>query len=93
LIDGDKVIINDEMLQRGGNFRPKGSEIKAGELALEKDSYLSPAAIGFLAGIGVTCVPGVCKAFNKHHCYRQRVANTRKYFGVRTGVRIKFVHA
>ena len=57
LNDGDKVIINDEMLQRGGNFRPKGSEIKAGELALEKDSYLSPAAIGFLAGIGVTCVP------------------------------------
>ncbi|HYK45672.1 MAG TPA: gephyrin-like molybdotransferase Glp [Parafilimonas sp.] len=56
LIDDGKLIINDEMLQRGGNFRPKGSEIKAGELALGKDSYLSPAAIGFFAGIGVTHV-------------------------------------
>ena len=35
------------------SVRPKGSEIKAGALALEKETVLSPAAIGFLAGIGI----------------------------------------
>ena len=49
----DELIIEDENLQPGSNVRPKGSEIKAGSLALEKDSVLTPAAIGFLAGIGI----------------------------------------
>ncbi len=35
-------------------MRPKGAEIKAGELALPKHSLLTPAAIGFLASIGNT---------------------------------------
>jgi molybdopterin molybdotransferase len=48
------LIINDENLQPGNNVRPKGSEIQAGTIALEKESVLSPAAIGFLAGIGIT---------------------------------------
>ena len=48
------LIIEDELIQQGTNVRPKGSEMKAGELALETGSLLSPAAIGFLAGIGVT---------------------------------------
>ena len=54
-INGE-LIIDDENLQIGNSVRPKGSEIKAGALALEKDSVLSPAAIGFLAGIGITDV-------------------------------------
>src|SRR5213075_922718 len=37
----------------GNSVRQKGSEIRAGELALEKGNLLSPAAIGFLAGIGI----------------------------------------
>ncbi|MEJ8843309.1 gephyrin-like molybdotransferase Glp [Lacibacter sp. H375] len=48
------LIIDDEKLQRNSNVRPIGSEIKAGELALPKESLLTAAAIGFLAGIGVT---------------------------------------
>jgi molybdopterin molybdotransferase len=48
--------IEDESVQQGNSIRPKGSEIKAGALAIEKDSVLSPAAIGFLAGIGITQV-------------------------------------
>lgn len=48
------LIIEDDKLQRNSNVRPIGSEIKAGELALTKGSLLTPAAIGFLAGIGVT---------------------------------------
>jgi molybdopterin molybdotransferase len=49
-----ELIIEDEALQSGNSVRSKGSEIKAGALALEKGSILSPAAIGFLAGIGIT---------------------------------------
>lgn len=48
------LIIEDEKLQRYSNVRPIGSEIKAGELALPKGSLLTAAAIGFLAGIGIT---------------------------------------
>jgi molybdopterin molybdotransferase len=48
-----ELIIEDETLQLGNSVRPKGSEIRAGELALEKENLLSPAAIGFLAGIGI----------------------------------------
>ena len=48
------LIIEDDKLQRNSNVRPIGSEIKAGELALPKGSVLTAAAIGFLAGIGVT---------------------------------------
>jgi molybdopterin molybdotransferase len=49
-----ELIIEDETLQLGNSVRSKGSEIKAGELALGKESILSPASIGFLAGIGIT---------------------------------------
>lgn len=53
---GRELVIEDELLQQGANVRPAGSEIKAGELALSKGSFLSPAAIGFLAGIGIVDV-------------------------------------
>jgi len=49
-----ELIIKDEQLQQGNSVRPQGSEIKAGALALEKETALFPAAIGFLAGIGIT---------------------------------------
>ena len=49
----DELIIEDESIQIGNSVRPKGSEVKAGTLALEKGGVLSPAAIGFLAGIGI----------------------------------------
>lgn len=52
----DELIIEDENIRPGNNVRPRGSEIKAGSIALAKVSYLSPAAIGFLAGIGITKV-------------------------------------
>ena len=47
------LIIEDDNLVRGLNFRLKGSEILLGELALEKNSILTPAASGFLAGVGI----------------------------------------
>ena len=53
LVENNTVLINDNQLTKGSNVRLKGSEIKAGELALQKHTRLSPAAIGFLAGIGI----------------------------------------
>ncbi len=53
-IENGELKIEDETIQKGNSVRPRGSEIKAGELALGKESVLSPAAIGFLAGIGIT---------------------------------------
>lgn len=51
--ENGKLFIEDEHLQQGANVRPKGSEIEAGALALTKRSRLTPAAIGFLAGLGI----------------------------------------
>ncbi|HET6769725.1 MAG TPA: gephyrin-like molybdotransferase Glp [Chitinophagaceae bacterium] len=53
-VENGELKIEDESLKEGNSVRSKGSEIKAGALALEKENILSPAAIGFLAGIGVT---------------------------------------
>ncbi len=52
-VKNGKLHIEDNNLVRGLNFRPKGSEIHSGDLALEKNSLLSPAALGFLAGTGI----------------------------------------
>ncbi|WP_315822842.1 molybdopterin molybdotransferase MoeA [Paraflavitalea speifideaquila] len=52
-VDDDQLLIDDEAIQTGANVRPIGSEIKAGALALPTGSLLTPAAIGFLAGIGI----------------------------------------
>ena len=53
-IENGELKIEDETIQQGNSVRLKGSEIKGGELALGKESILSPAAMGFLAGIGIT---------------------------------------
>lgn len=53
-VENDRLLILDNDLRSGINVRPKGSEINDGDLAVAKDSLLMPAAIGFLAGIGVT---------------------------------------
>lgn len=39
---------------KGANIRPKGEQIKAGDLALEKGKILNPAAIGYLASLGIS---------------------------------------
>lgn len=53
-VENEQLVIEDDNIRQGSNIRLKGSEIKTGELALAKDSLLMPAAIGFLAGIGIT---------------------------------------
>lgn len=55
-VENGELIIEDERLGPGAHVRLAGAEIKAGELALERNSLLTPAAIGFLATIGITDV-------------------------------------
>lgn len=55
--ENGRLHILDEQLKAGLNVRLKGSEIKAGELALPKGQQLTPAAVGFLATTGVAEVP------------------------------------
>ena len=55
-LENNELIIDDINLQPGNSVRAKGAAIKAGELALPKNSLLSPGAIGFLAGMGISHV-------------------------------------
>ena len=52
-IDGVALTVLDEKLKKGDHLRAIGSEIKKGERALAKGMILKPAAIGFLAGMGI----------------------------------------
>lgn len=56
-VNGNQLTILDEQLVQGSNVRKKGDEIEKGDTALPKGTVLSPAAIGFLAGLGLTVVP------------------------------------
>lgn len=51
-IENELLIAEDDQLKYGINVRPRGAEVKKGEVAMAANMYLSPAAIGFLAGIG-----------------------------------------
>ncbi|MGK6349997.1 molybdopterin molybdotransferase MoeA [Parapedobacter sp. DT-150] len=55
------LVIEDDRLTPGTNMRPQGSDIKNGQLAMRNGTVLTPAAIGFLAGIGITEVAVVPK--------------------------------
>ncbi|MCK9451676.1 MAG: molybdopterin molybdotransferase MoeA [Bacteroidales bacterium] len=51
--NGKYVSIKDDKLIKGSNVRLQGSQTKKGEITLAEGHYLSPAAISFLAGLGV----------------------------------------
>lgn len=52
---GNEIRIERE-IQLGQHIRRQGEQIKTGELALQAGAILNPAAIGFLAGLGITRV-------------------------------------
>lgn len=56
-VENGKLIIEDLQLQQGSHVRHKGAEVRQGTVAMPENTYLSAAAIGFLAGIGLTHVP------------------------------------
>lgn len=49
----DKISI-EKMPQHGENVRPTGEQIQSGAIALKKGTFLNEAAVGFLAGLGIT---------------------------------------
>jgi len=51
-VENGELLIDDLSLEREANVRPIGVEIRSGDLALGKGSFLNPAAIGFLTGLG-----------------------------------------
>lgn len=48
-----EIQIDDQSIQAFQHVREKGAEVKRGSLAMPSGTLLSPAAIGFLAGIGI----------------------------------------
>jgi len=54
VVEYNTLVLQDDNLSLGLNVRPKGAEVKSGELAMAKGTCLSAAALGFLAGIGCT---------------------------------------
>jgi molybdopterin molybdotransferase len=54
--ENGKLIIEDPNLKCGDNVRAVGSEIEKGATAMQAGDLLTPAAIGFLAGMGMATV-------------------------------------
>lgn len=52
-VENGFLIMEDDKLKQGANVRPRGSEIKKGDLGLTKGTVLLPAGIGFLASVGI----------------------------------------
>jgi molybdopterin molybdotransferase len=49
---GDTITLVEEV-REGMSIRRKGEELAINELAISKGTYLNPAAIGFLSGLGI----------------------------------------
>jgi len=49
----ENILILNKDIQKGNNVRLAGSEIRKGDIALAKNCFLSPAAVGFLAAVGI----------------------------------------
>ena len=60
-VQQNTLSINDENVRPGLNIRTKGSQIKKGALALPAGTALTPAAIGFLASMGLKNIAVVKK--------------------------------
>ena len=54
VIENGSLIIEDDKLQQGVNFRPKGKDILKGSVALQKNEALTAGAVGFLTALGIT---------------------------------------
>ena len=55
-VDGGLLHVEDAALVQGRNVRLVGSEIVQGALAMEAGTLITPAAVGFLASLGLTHV-------------------------------------
>lgn len=58
--NGSAITVRDNVLKKGANIRREGEQIRRGDVALKKGTLLNPAAIGFLASLGLESVRVVC---------------------------------
>ena len=56
VVQNGSLIIEDNKLQQGVNFRAKGKDITKGSLALHKNDLLTAGGVGFLTSLGLTNV-------------------------------------
>jgi molybdopterin molybdotransferase len=56
-LTGNQVLFEKGTIKQYDHLREVGTEIKTGELVCSKGQYLSPAAIGFIASLGIANVP------------------------------------
>lgn len=56
-VDDHQLTILDDQLKQGLNLRPKGSDMQQNELAVKAGHRLTPAAVGFLAAMGMAHIP------------------------------------
>ncbi len=56
IADGNAITIDDDRLVKGSNVRLQGSQTKKGETVLFEGQLLTPAAISFLASMGISKV-------------------------------------
>ncbi|HEX2627644.1 MAG TPA: gephyrin-like molybdotransferase Glp [Chitinophagaceae bacterium] len=54
--DNETVSLKDTNVKAGLHVRPAGSEIKLGEIAVQKNTLLTPTALGFLASMGISTI-------------------------------------
>ena len=55
-VQNNGQLLIEQLVLPESNIRALGSQISKNAIALEKGTYLNPAAIGFLAGLGMTSV-------------------------------------
>lgn len=53
IIENNSITITDKSICKGANVRPKGSQTRKGDVALESNQLLTPAALSFLSGLGI----------------------------------------
>lgn len=51
-VNGKKIKIENQ-ISKGHNIRPLGEQVKKGDIALKKDTKLTPAGIGYLTSLGI----------------------------------------
>jgi molybdopterin molybdotransferase len=56
-IDGDRITLPPDVVQRGDNRRRLGEDLMAGQPALHRGQPLGPAALGLIASLGLAQVP------------------------------------
>jgi len=54
IANNDSISIDDGAVSSNQNIRHKGEQVVKGDLALKKGTKLTPAAIGYLTGLGIT---------------------------------------